>query len=277
MLALVLSGCGAVRLAYDQGPTLTSWWLSSRIDLDEAQSNRVREALDDVFAWHRRTQLPLYAEWLARNRQAAEGAVDAAAMCVAADEVRGWLDPVVGRLVPHVADLATRLNATQVDAFARRLARETDKRVRQARERTSEQAAEAAAGRLADRFETFYGPLEPVQRGWIEEATRVDAQAAGLRDALRRQRREAAGVEGLRRIVTGRLTGDQALQAAREAAELLLRVPEDEAAAALTRAQRQRQCELAARLHAAATPTQRRHLLDQLRDWENDARKLSRR
>jgi hypothetical protein len=77
--------------------------------------------------------------------------------------------------------------------------------------------------------------------------------------------------------VTGRLTGDQALQAAREAAELLLRVPEDEAAAALTRAQRQRQCELAARLHAAATPTQRRHLLDQLRDWENDARKLSRR
>jgi hypothetical protein len=277
VLALLLSACGAVRLAYDQGALLTSWWLASRIDLDEAQSVRVREGLDDVFAWHRRTQLPLYADWLARSRAAAEGNPDATALCAAVDDVRGWLEPVVARVVPHVAELASGMRMDQVDRFARRLARESDKRLKQARERTPEQAADAAARRLVDRFETFYGPLEPVQRQWIDEAARVDAQAIGLRDATRRQQREQAGVEGMRRIVAGKLQGEAALSVARQAGQALLQLPEDEAAAVLTRAQRQRQCELAARLHAGATPTQRRHLLDQLRDWENDARQLARR
>lgn len=276
VLALALSACGAVRLAYDQGALLTTWWLSSRIDLDEAQSSRLREGLDDVFAWHRRSQLPLYADWLARSRAAAEGKPDAEALCEAADEVRGWLEPVVARVVPHVAELASGMGMDQVDRFAKRLARESDKRMKQARERTPEQAAEAAARRLVDRFETFYGPLEPVQRQWIDEAARVDAQAIGLRDALRRQQREQAGVDGLRRIVAGKLRGEDALSVAQQAGRALLRLREDDAAAQLTRAQRLRQCELAARLHAGATPTQQRHLQDQLRDWENDARQLAR-
>ena len=65
--ALALPGCGlALKLGYDQGSPLAFRWLDGYVDFDDAQSLRVRGALDEWFAWHRRTQLPDYADLLAR-------------------------------------------------------------------------------------------------------------------------------------------------------------------------------------------------------------------
>ena len=63
---LGLTACSAVRLGYDQGPTLAWWWLDRQLDFSSAQKPRVQAALDDWFAWHRATQLPAYADELAQ-------------------------------------------------------------------------------------------------------------------------------------------------------------------------------------------------------------------
>ena len=56
-----------VRLGYGQGPSLAFRWLDGYVEFDDAQSLQASApALDDCFAWHRRTQLPDYAELLAR-------------------------------------------------------------------------------------------------------------------------------------------------------------------------------------------------------------------
>jgi hypothetical protein len=61
--ALVLvSGCSAIGLVYKQADTLAFRWLDRYADFDDAQSLRVREAIAAWFSWHRRTQLPDYAE-----------------------------------------------------------------------------------------------------------------------------------------------------------------------------------------------------------------------
>ena len=54
---LLLAGCGiALRLGYNQGPSLAFRWLDGYAEFDDAQSLRVRAALDEFFNWHRRTQ-----------------------------------------------------------------------------------------------------------------------------------------------------------------------------------------------------------------------------
>ena len=62
LLALLLSGCSAVRLGYDNGPSLALWWLDGYLDLDRSQEARAKPLLEAWFAWHRATQLPDYAQ-----------------------------------------------------------------------------------------------------------------------------------------------------------------------------------------------------------------------
>ena len=64
----LLAGCSALRLGYDQGPTLAWWWLDGYVDFRSEQAPRAKEAIRQWFAWHRTAQLPGHAAWLAAVR-----------------------------------------------------------------------------------------------------------------------------------------------------------------------------------------------------------------
>ena len=66
LLSVGLTGCSAVRFGYNQAPELVYWWLDGYADFDDPQSRRVRDMLGQWFGWHRRTQLPDYANLLQR-------------------------------------------------------------------------------------------------------------------------------------------------------------------------------------------------------------------
>ena len=53
LLSLVLVGCSALRLAYNQAPSLGYWWIDGYADLNEAQTGQLRRDIDAFFAWHR--------------------------------------------------------------------------------------------------------------------------------------------------------------------------------------------------------------------------------
>ncbi len=55
---LLLASCSVVRLGYSQAPDLAFWWIDSYVDLNEAQSPRLRKELDDIAQWHRSRELP---------------------------------------------------------------------------------------------------------------------------------------------------------------------------------------------------------------------------
>ena len=42
---LLLGGCSAVRIGYNQAPTLAWWWLDGYLDFDAAQAPQVKAAL----------------------------------------------------------------------------------------------------------------------------------------------------------------------------------------------------------------------------------------
>ena len=48
------------------------WYLNSYFTLDDAQEDQLRDAVQRNFEWHRRTQLPKYAEFARQLEQDAE-------------------------------------------------------------------------------------------------------------------------------------------------------------------------------------------------------------
>ena len=64
LLALLASGCTMARLGYDLLPAWSSWQLDRYLALDEDQRALVSRRLDELHRWHRRGQLPGYAEFL---------------------------------------------------------------------------------------------------------------------------------------------------------------------------------------------------------------------
>jgi hypothetical protein len=272
-VALLLAGCSAVRLVYNQGQTFAYWWLDGYFDFDAEQGNRAREALSDWFRWHRATQLPDYAGLLAQAQRQILHDITPAEVCRWSDDLRRRLEVAYAHGVPALAELLRTLRPEQV--------RQVEKRYRKADEdfrndylqATRAEQLEAMNKRTLSRAEMVYGRLDEAQRKLI-----ADGIAASPFDARRwlaeRQARQREIVDTLRALQVARA------DAAR--AEAALRVFAAHAVLSPRPAYREYQqrlyehnCALVARLHNSTSPEQRRHGAERLKGWEDDLRALA--
>jgi hypothetical protein len=268
-----LAGCSAVRLGYDQGPFLAHWWLDSRLAFTPDQSARTKEALAQWFVWHRATQLNDYAGWLARTRGESGSAVTPQQVCRWTDELRRRLDPLVERLLPTAAEVVITLTPEQLARLERRLEEDDAKRRKDFLQPQQEQRWEASTERTIDRFESFYGTLEPAQRTLVAASVRASPfDPARWWDG--RQTSQAEMMATLRKLSGDRRPREQVVADLRQAVQRRWQAaPPDNSGYRARLALHQ--CELAAALHNAATPAQRRHLAEKLEGWEGDMRALA--
>ncbi|RZI96966.1 MAG: hypothetical protein EOO54_30145, partial [Haliea sp.] len=103
-LAGVLAACSVVKLAYNQAPELAYLQLDGYFDFNDTQTSRVKDELVKVQRWHRSTQLPAYSEFLKKWQGVITGDLSEAQVCAAAEEARGSLLAISGRMEPFVAD-----------------------------------------------------------------------------------------------------------------------------------------------------------------------------
>jgi len=80
-LALALAGCSAVKIGYDNLPTLAHWWLDSHFDFTSPQAPRAREELARLHQWHRTAELPRWVEWLRQAEHLAQSDLTAPQAC----------------------------------------------------------------------------------------------------------------------------------------------------------------------------------------------------
>lgn len=265
---LLLSGCSAVRLGYDNGPSLALWWLDGYLDLNRAQEARARPALEDWFAWHRSTQLPEYARWLATWKQRAGGTVTGEEICrwseIAGEKVKLAME----RAVPAAAELLPLIEPAQWQHLEKRQA-ERNAELRQTHAQPQRDVRiEGALDRSIERGEQFYGSLTPAQKKMLLDGILGQPmQAEDWLDA--REQRQKELLQQLRRAQQepdpGRRT--VALQATLERYTR----PGDERQARW----QSYGCELTARLHNSTSAKQRQHLKERLSAWEEDLRALA--
>jgi len=191
LLALLacLSACSAVRLSYNNAPELLYWWLDGLVDFDKAQTQRVRGDLAALARWHRKEELPLFAELL-QNAQvlANQQQVSGAQICSLFERSAERMEALVQRALPSAAAIATTLQPGQLKSMAATY----DKNNRKWREEWLSTDSDGVAKRsvkIRERLEDFYGPLTSAQVRQLQAALDRAAQDEPLhyREIVRRQ------------------------------------------------------------------------------------------
>lgn len=269
LAALLLSACSAVRLGYDNGPSLGLWWLDGYLDLNRAQEARAKPVLEEWFAWHRTTQLPDYAQWLATWKQRAGGNVSGEEVCRWTEVARERMQTALDRAVPQAAELLPSIEPAQWQHLERRWAERNAELRREHAQPGRDARLEAALDRSIDRGEQFYGPLSAAQKKLLLEG--ILGQPMQAEDWL--EAREQRQKELLQQLRRAQQEPDAARRtvALRETLQRYMRPAADE-----RQAQWQRYgCELTARLHNSTSAKQRQHLRERLGAWEEDIRALA--
>jgi hypothetical protein len=273
LLAAGLAGCSAVRLGYDQGPTLAYWWLDGRLDFDARQAERTKALLAQWFDWHRATQLEDYAALLARAQDESAAPANAGQMCAWTTTWRERAGTAAQRLAPAVAEVAVTLTPAQIARLEGKLAEDRRKMREEELDTAPAKRQAASADRALERYERLYGRLDGAQREWVRDSVRGSPYEPQRRlDDLAWRHREV--LQALRRMAAERPAPEQATAQVRATLAAVLEPPQADGGAYRAR-WLEHQCELATRVHNGATAAQRQHLRERLRDWETDARVLA--
>lgn len=206
---LLLQGCSAVKLAYNQVPHLAYWQLNSYLDLSETQTERVRDELGNLHQWHRDTMLPRHAELLQKVQQQLPSAITPDQACRTYDAVRTQLDKVITQAEPQLAWLAAQLTDAQIRNLQKKQAGSNADWKKKWVDVTPDTLREQRFKQLLSRAETFYGTLDEPQkaalRAYIAQSS-FDPQ----RTYTERLRRQKDLVQVLQKIAHDRANTEQA-------------------------------------------------------------------
>jgi hypothetical protein len=270
---LLLVGCSAVRLAYNQAPHLVYWWLNGYVDFDAEQGERARDALAEWFAWHRATQLPDYAGLLATAQRQVLQDVTPAEVCQWADELTRRIEAGYEHAVPALAELVRTLKPPQLQRMERRY-RQADEEFRdEYLQATRAEQLEQSNKRAISRAESIYGELNDGQHAQLDQGI-ASSPFDPERWLAERQLRQREIVDTLRSLQSERADAARTEAALRLFAAHAARSPR----AAYREYQKRlfdHNCRLIARLHNSTTPEQRRRGAEKLKGWEEDLRALA--
>lgn len=273
LLLGLLAGCSAVRLAYGQAPTLGYWWIDGYVDLDGAQSVKVRESLHELARWHRATQLADLADLVAKAQRQAVAPATPAQACAWFGELTDRLNLVYERAIPAMAEVALTLRPNQLKHLERRYEKANQEFKEDFLQASVADRQRESVRRAVERAEFFYGDLDASQREVI--ARGVAASPFDPNAWLAERRARQADVLALLRRWTAERTSPEVVRAG-------LRTLGERTQRSVREPYRQYQqrlldynCAFAAEIHNATTPAQRQHAVKKLRGWEEDLRALA--
>lgn len=272
VLSTLLAGCSAIRLTYSNGPQLAWWWLDGYVDFSGEGVPRAKEAIDRWFDWHRTTQLPEYAAFLAQAQAAVTEPTTAAAACRWQQQLRDRLEPAIDRGIVAAADLVPTLGEPQWRHIERAFEKKNADMRRDYLQAGADERLKAAVKRTLDRVETLYGTVDDAQRKVVQDGVAASPfdPAAWLAE---RERRQKDTLQTLRRLAAERAGRDDVVAALRALAERVERSP-DAGYRAYQVKLAEYNCAFAARIHNAATPAQKQAARERLKGWEEDLRSL---
>jgi uncharacterized protein YceK len=274
LLVTGLQGCGGlIKVAYNQAPDALYWWMDSVFDFKEVQTLRLRPDLEALHAWHRRNELPVYAELAGKAAAMAAGNLSTAQVCDNFNIGRARAIAAVERLEPTVVALAPTFKPEQIA----HIEKELDKRNRKWREEWIEGSpAKRTAKRVKEavsRAEMFYGNLDSRQIAVVREniaRSSYDPQISH-REALRRQQDALATL----RSIANTQPAEAKVRADMRALFDRSVVSPDAAYRSYQETITREGCASVAELHNATTPTQRAKAAQTLRGYEADFRELA--
>jgi hypothetical protein len=280
----VATGCSTVLLGYDAVPPLAKYQLNRYFDLGSVQQEIVDRHFEDIFDWHRKTQLKEYAGFLNQITEKVKGNEPISVTDVQKWRTIGvasWL-PVASKVSRPFTELALTLTPSQIEHMKKRFSRSNEE-MREDYVRVSEKAGandqqarqKARAIRIQKRGDFFFDDLTDAQLKLIAKraAESPDAELAWYNERVRRQQDFVALLETMR---AKKMDANQAEPLIREYLKAMWE-PKDEKNARLIAESAKAGDETIAQIYAIATPEQKNYAVKKLRGYSQDFEKLGRR
>lgn len=272
LLGVALSGCSAVKLAYNNLPELGYWWLDSYVDFNGAQSPRVKEQLAQLLERHRRTELPKLLVLVEKAERLAVVDVTPAQVCAASDEVRDSLLATAVDAAGPGAELALGLGDAQLQHIEGKYAKNNAEYASDWLERSVEGQHRKRYDTFLERSEDFYGTLDDAQRKLLRQMADRSIFDPKRVDAERRQRQRESLALMRRYSNSGARPAE--VQAALVAYAQRIAQPPPGPWRDYQQALLQEGCGNIARLHNATRPAQREQAARRLQAYAQDIRDL---
>jgi Family of unknown function (DUF6279) len=270
---LLAAGCSMVRLGYNQAPHLAYWWLDGYYDFSEPQQEKVRDAINAFFTWHRKTQLPDYAQLLDRAQTEVLRDTTPEQMCRWNDEIVKRLNTAADHVMPDLAGLVLSLSPQQLLHVQKRMDKENKEFSQDYLQPAKAERLEASMKRIVERVEMVYGDIDDAQRKLLEAgvaASPFDPEAWGAEQ----QERQRETMRSMRELIDGKAEPAQAQAALKRLGDQAQRSPRP-----VYRAYQLRliayNCAFAAQIHNAMNAMQRQAAVKRFKGWADDARALA--
>ncbi len=267
---LMLTGCSMARLAYNQAPTLTYWWLDGHVDLTNGQSESVRRDIDSFFDWHRSDALPAYAALLQSWQAMVMEDLDADQVCQQFQTIRSHIDTAAHRTVAPLARLALSLSPEQIEHQRRHQIKANQGFEKDFMQGNDAQRLRKRLNNTIDRSERIYGRLSSEQRDMVRDWLRRSPWDPE-RTLAERQRRQADLLQ------TVQDAQSSPAQAEALVAAHIRRISQSPTPGydAYNQAMVRHGCAQFAALHNSMSPQQRERALRTLRSYEDDLMNLA--
>ncbi|MEY4021415.1 MAG: hypothetical protein RI960_427 [Pseudomonadota bacterium] len=274
LIAVLFTGCSAVRLGYDQADHLGYWWVDHYLDLSSDKSRQFKADLQALHAWHRQSQLPEYARLASELSTRMGGEPSSAEVCDNIQVLREKFELLSRQSVPVWARLAQQLGPEEINYLRKKFTQEDKEWKAKWLDADVEKIHDLRYEDWLRRAELFYGRLNHDQKKFIQQAI-VHSSWDPRISWERRQQRQQKIIAVLEKI------RHQHLSQFDVEAELSLIIeqivnPEDPKQANLQRKVVEEACINIAGLHQRTTASQRRHASEKFSDYANDFRYLTR-
>jgi hypothetical protein len=212
-LMVVAAGCSTIRFTYNHGDTLLYWWLNAYLDLDSDQSDWVKKDIDNLFQWHRSTQLRDYAGLLTKmQRQLGDGTVTQDELLSDYRDIKARTELLAFKALPQLADLAMSVKPEQIAQMEQKFAKNNEKFRREFMSGSAEDQHKARFKKAMDQLNLWFGGFSRDQEAQLRRAS--DARPLDnevfMQERVLRQKKI---VTLLRRVHDQKLNKDQTMSA----------------------------------------------------------------
>jgi hypothetical protein len=273
-LTSLLFACSAARIGYNNGETVSYWWLNSYVDFESEQKPWVKQHIDELFVWHRKTQLREYVQLVSRVQHRDLSTVTKADLLGDYNDGRTRLMQITDRAAPDLADLALSLTPAQIANIDEKFTKNNNKFRKEYLSGDTAERQEFRYKKMMKQAEYWFGDFSREQKTKLRALS--DARPLNnelmLADRLQRQKELVAM---LQKIHAEKPTRDAAATMIRKYVADTTNHFGNKQQQSFVNAMTEANAALVAEMMRMATPEQKRHFINTLQDWISDFNRLS--
>jgi hypothetical protein len=211
-LTVMVAACSSIRFSYNHGDTLMYWWLNNYLDLDSDQSGWVKKDIDNLFQWHRKTQLKDYTQLLANGQRQLAGNLTQADLMSDYRDIKARTELLAYKALPELADLARSVRPEQIAQMEKKFAKNNEDYRKKFMRGDLEDRQKARFKKSMEQFDLWFGRFSSEQEAVLRKASdaRVLDNDIWMDERIRRQKHIVAV---LRKVQQEKLSKDATITA----------------------------------------------------------------